>query len=242
MNTLLDQLNASETGFFITVDEIDPRLPEMRQLVDTFQHFMREDRKVALLMAGLPHNVSNMISKYTTTFLRRAARHAIGPIPTYEVEEAFRLTIEQGNRRIESTALENAVRAIGGFPFMFQLVGYRSWNVNPDSKEISERDVEIGIRLASTELKDRVFDATYATLSEKDRRFVKAMLQDSGTTQQSDLATRLGVTGSHVSTYKRRLLDQGIIEERTKGRLSFCLPGFKEYVASALEEMPLPDS
>ena len=40
-----------------TVDEVDPTLDEMVQLAAFYQHFVREGRKVALLMAGLPHNV-----------------------------------------------------------------------------------------------------------------------------------------------------------------------------------------
>lgn len=41
-----------------TVDEVDPTLDEMVQLAAFYQHFVREGRKVALLMAGLPHNIS----------------------------------------------------------------------------------------------------------------------------------------------------------------------------------------
>ena len=36
-------------------------------------------------------------------------------------------TIEDSGKRIEERALDQAVRTIGGFPFMMQLVGYRSW-------------------------------------------------------------------------------------------------------------------
>ena len=42
-----------------TVDEVDPTLDEMVQLAAFYQHFVREGRKVALLMAGLPHNISS---------------------------------------------------------------------------------------------------------------------------------------------------------------------------------------
>lgn len=57
---------------------------------------MREDRRVILLMAGLPYHVSNLLSGKSTSFIRRAARHDLGSIPAYEAREAFRLTTEQG--------------------------------------------------------------------------------------------------------------------------------------------------
>lgn len=121
MNLILDQLNEANTGLVISVDEIDPSIPEMVELVTTYQHFVRENKKVALIMAGLPYKVSALLSGKTTSFLRRAARHNLGSIPDYEVKEAFRLTVEDGGKRIDDDALDLAASAIGGFPFMFQL-------------------------------------------------------------------------------------------------------------------------
>ncbi|MBQ9001731.1 MAG: ATP-binding protein [Eggerthellaceae bacterium] len=230
MNGITDELAKTDTGLLITVDEVDPRLEEMRHLVEVYQHFMRENRKVALVMAGLPHNVSLMVSKYTTTFLRRAARHTLGPVPDYEIAEAFRLTVLQGGREIEPDALAAATEAIQGFPFMFQLVGYRAWNASPGERGVSIDDVRAGIVMAKAELKSRVFDATLSTLANGDIAFLAAMLEDEGDTLQSDMARRLNKSSSHVSTYKRRLLDEGVIEEPRRGRLRFCLPGFREFL------------
>ena len=55
------------------------------------------------------------------------------------------------------------------------------------------------------------------------------MLQDERTTRQADMAGRLGKSSGHVSKYKKRLLIDGVIQERSKGLLTFCLPGFREY-------------
>lgn len=165
MSAFLDELEKANAGFLITVDEVDPKVEEMNLLAATYQHFVREDRKVALLMAGLPSNVSDLVSGRRTSFLRRASQHDLGSIPDYEVEEAFRLTVVDGGKRIGQPALDVAVKAIGGFPFMFQLVGFRAWNASGSSTEISEDDVSHGVKLAQEELKSKVFDATYAELS-----------------------------------------------------------------------------
>ena len=118
---------------------------------------------------------------------------------------------------------------------MFQLVGYRAWNVSPDAPEVSIEDMRAGIATAQEELKSRVFDATLATMTEGDIAFLEAMLEDDGDTPQSEMAARLGKSSSHVSTYKRRLLDEGVIEEPRKGRLRFCLPGFRDYLRNELQ-------
>ena len=231
MNALLNKLEEHGTGLLITVDEVNPNLDEMVQLVSTYQLFIRENRKVALFMAGLPHNVSAIIAGESTSFLRRAARFDLGPLPGYEVEEAVRLTVESAGRTISQPALDAAVQAIGGFPFMLQLVGYRAWNAaGRDAATISEEAMERGIALARQELDARVYDATYASLSEGDRAFIAAMAQDEERTLRADLTKRLGKSSGYVSTYKRRLLDAGVIEEPRPGVFTFALPGFRSYV------------
>ena len=230
MGALLDELAKVDIGLLITVDEADPEIDDMIQLVVTYQHFVRENRKVALLMAGLPSNVSSLVSGKRTSYLRRASQHDLGSIPDYEVEEAFRLTVTDGGKAIGQPALDAAVNAIGGFPFMFQLVGYRAWNASGSSESISDEDVSHGVKLAKDELKAKVFDATYAELSAGDRAFLNAMLQDDDVTLQQDLPGRMGKTSSYVSNYKKRLLRQGVIEEFPKGTLRFSLPGFRDYL------------
>ena len=236
MDTAFEQLAATDTGLLITVDEIDPTLDELEQLVVTFQHFVREGKKVALFMAGLPHKITKLVSGESTSFLRRAARYALGPIPAYEVSEAFRLTIESAGKCIDDEALDHAVHAIGGFPYMFQLVGYRMWNAAMRTDSIGIKELDRGIRLAREELRARVFDATFAELTPADIAFLRAMAQDEGDSKRSDIKTRLGKSSSHVSIYKKRLMDDGVIEEPRPETLRFALPGFRDYVLDVAGE------
>lgn len=232
MSDIIDELTATNTGLLITVDEVDPSLDEMAQLVTTYQHFVREDRKVALLLAGLPHRMSGLLSGKSTSFLRRAAQHKLGSIPRYEVEEAFRLTVESGGSAIDDEALAEIVEAIDGFPFMFQLVGYRAWNAAGAKKAIDQQSARQGIRLAKEELENRIFDATYQEFSRGDIEFLEAMAAIGGSVPRSALQNELGKSSSHISTYKRRLLEAGVIDEKAQGLFSFALPGFGAYIAA----------
>ena len=74
MVRLLDALAERDIGLLITVDEVNPDIDEMVQLASVYQHFVGEDRKVALLMAGLPGKVSSLVSNESVSFLRRASR------------------------------------------------------------------------------------------------------------------------------------------------------------------------
>lgn len=231
MNTLLDALSDRGAGLLITVDEVDVSLDEMSKLVSFYQHFVRENRRVGLIMAGLPFNILSLLNGRSTSFLRRAQRFNLEPLAAFEVEEAFRLTIEDGGRLIDGAALAEAVRVIDGFPFMLQLLGYRAWRAHPDAAAISLDDVRAGAATAQRELESRIFDVTYAELSKADRAFLHAMLLDDGESSRADLMRRLDKPSAHISTYKKRLIQDGVIGETPEGNLRFALPGFREYLA-----------
>ena len=230
MDDVLDCLAESETGLLITVDEVDPDLDEMTVLVTACQHFLDEGRKVALLMAGLPSRVSALLSGKSTSFLRRAARHDFGLVGDWDVEEALRITMQKGGKTITDDALRVAVSAIGGFPYMLQLVGYRAWNLAAEQDVVEFDAVDAAVSIARRELEERVFEATMYDLTPADKAFLIAMLKDDGVSSQADVQRRLGKKSGHVSKYKKRLIQQGVIQERAKGRLEFCLPGFKDYL------------
>jgi hypothetical protein len=230
MTHILDQLAPQDIGLLITVDEVNVNLEEMKQLVRTYQHFIREGRKVGLLMAGLPFAVSSLLSDESVSFLRRARRHRLGRISDMDIRDALKLTIVEGGRDIDPAALDIAVDATEGFPYMMQLVGYRIWAENPQNKIITKDDAKRGIKLAKQEMAKGILEYTYRDLSAGDRRFLAAMLQDDSESTLADIAARMNVKSNYASQYKRRLLEQGVIGETTFGTLRFDMPAFKEYL------------
>lgn len=104
-----------------------------------YQHFVREGRKVALLVAGLPSNVSSLVSNKTVSFLRRAEMMPLGRIDDFDIEEAFRKTIKESGRTISAADLAKATEAIAGFPFMMQLIGFHACEERPEEKAISSQ-------------------------------------------------------------------------------------------------------
>ena len=227
---VLDQFESTETGLLITVDEVRADLEEMVQLASVYQHFVTERRKVALLMAGLPYQVSRVLNDSSISFLRRAMTCRLGRIDDVEIDIAMRETIEQSGRSIEQGALDEAVRAIDGFPYMMQLVGYRMWECSPQEREISLEDVRRGVARAETEMESRILEVTYRELSPGDRAFLRAMMRDGQESQLADIAHRLGKSSGYVAQYKRRLLEQGVIEELARGVVAFALPGWRKFM------------
>ena len=99
-------------AFLLRFDEIDPSLPDMIELAIVYQHFVREGRRVALIMAGLPHNVSALISDKTVSFLRRAQSFKLGRIADIDVNTALVRTISEYGREAAPAGLSSAVKEI----------------------------------------------------------------------------------------------------------------------------------
>lgn len=230
MNSLLDVLAEQSVGLLITVDELQPELDEMVQLAAVYQHFVRENRRVGLLMAGLPFNVSRMLRHKSVSFLRRSESAFLGRLADTDVRDALRDTIEQGGRTVGEDALDRMTNAVGGFPYLLQLVGFKAWDQSPRNESISVGDATAGIEAAQRDMMERVLPATYDELSDGDVLFLEAMLEDPEVSSMGVIAQRLGKSSSYASQYKRRLLEQGVIGERRRGEVAFELPYMREFL------------
>lgn len=231
ITALLEDLEKYNTGILFVVDEINSSLNEMVHLATVFQLLIGEERKVALFMAGLPYQVSSLLLGKTTSFLRRAQQFNLGSIPDYSVKEAFSLTVKQAGKTIDDNALEYAVKAIGGFPYLLQLVGFRAWRASQGSQTITLAHVKQGAKIAQEELKEKIFASTIEELSAGDIEFLNAMNKQQDFTTRAEIAKRTGRDSSWVSRYKKRLLVAGVIEEPRQGKFTFSLPGFAEYLS-----------
>lgn len=230
MSHLLDRLKDTDTGLLITVDEVDPSVDEMIELSSVYQHFVREERKVGLLLAGLPSKISSLVSSDSISFLRRARTHKLKRVADAEIEVALTTTLSEGDRALSSDALKEAVQAIDGFPYLLQLVGFYLWEGAGPGKTIEKDDAMMAIKRAQEDFIHGVLDSTYRELSAGDLLFLTAMLEDPGPSLVKDITERTGKSSSSTRVYKKRLLEAGIIEEERHGEVRFELPMFKEYL------------
>jgi len=234
MTSIIKELNDNGTGLLITIDELSVKIDEVRTVIVAFQHFVRERRNVALIMAGLPHKVSSLLRDDSISFIRRAFQHNLGPINESEVRFSMKKTVESAGRKIEKNALDLAVKSAKGFPFMIQLIGYQMWRLNPELEIISHEDVEEGVALAKIDLERMIFEITFSELSDNDISFLNAMLEDGEYSSVSDIATRMNATPKFIGVYRNRLIEQGVIGSRGYGKVGFELPMFREYLEAKI--------
>ena len=230
LEELLDTLETHETGCLITIDEVHGgKRSELRELFAVVQHLQREERQIAVLMAGLPAAVSDLLNDDVLTFLRRADPHELGEVDIDDVAFALRTSFHESDREISPEALRIASEATGGYPFMVQLVGYHTWRLA--NKGMADLAVaQKGALAASKRLGDTVHGPALNDLSAIDKTYLLMMAQDDGPSSTGIIASRMEVSAQYGNQYRQRLIDAGIIVSAGFGMVDFAIAGLREYI------------
>ena len=230
MTKAIGELNEKDTGLLITVDEVSAQSDELSVLIDSFQHFVRERRDVALLLAGLPHNVSTLIDVDATSFLRRAFKHSMDQISATDTSYAIKETVEGAGRGIAVDALKVAADASEGYAFLIQLLGYHAWRQHPERGVITLKDMEQAVAFARDNMYRMVLEPTVNSLSERELEFLTAMAEGEGPHRVSDIAGLMGISENNATKIRARLIEQEIIGARRRGFVDFDMPMIRDYL------------
>lgn len=229
---LLRQLDDRGTGLVITLDEIHGAdRDELAQLAASVQHFIRDRLPIALLFAGLPAAVSDLLNEGVATFLRRADRIDLHSAAIDEVESSFAETFAALEPPLDPALIRIAAESTGGYPFLIQLIGYHLWQLaETSSSPLTLEDVNLALTAAHRRNARVVIEAALATISPKDLDFLRAMTEDNAPASTADIGHRLGDKKNTVGNYRSRLIAAGLIQPAGRGRLDFAIPGLREYL------------
>lgn len=229
-----DALAERGTGLLITIDELHAAdVSEIRQFGGVFQLVSRRpERPIAFAGAALPELEDRLMSGPAATFLQRCNRYEIGNLPTSEARTALRAPIEQAGGQIDDAALQLAAEASGGQPYLVQLIGADMWDECSDPiAGIAADDVERAAAGAVRKFGEHVYAPLWRRLSDLDKRFLIAMLDDAGSTSIGDIGRRWQHGSSSLSRYRQRLLSAGLITVVGRGRLAFVHEAARSHIA-----------
>ena len=234
-----DRLAQSGTGLLITIDELHGAdMDEVREFGGILQHVTRrEGSPIAFAGAALPYLEDELLTGTLATFLQRCSRYDIGLLDAAATRSALEVPITQSNATIDSHALDRAVEAANGYPFMVQLVGFYTWKAAADpAAGIGLAEVTDGVERAASRIGRLVLGPTWNGLSKTDRRFLHAMTDDASESPLAEVARRMGVSVSYAHVYRRRLERAGMVVMTTRDTLSFAYPTAQSWVAARMEQ------
>lgn len=228
--TTLTELIAPH-GVLITLDEINSRtIDELAEFAAEYQHAIRSDLDVAFVGAGLRNAIKDALSHRSLTFLRRSLRPPIDFLDYDEVSDALRVPIIDHGRTITPDALDYAIRATQGYPFLAQLIGDLAWKQSPTTTEIFLDDVKHAYRRARRTMGSNIHEPSVSDLSDTDRTILAHIAADEGPTAIGQIREALGVTSQYLNVYRQRLIDAGMIAPAGRGMVDIAMPYLREYL------------
>lgn len=235
MTRKVRELTRQRRGLLITLDEVqDADVEEMREIATIVQHLIREKLNIAFVFAGLTTGVLDLISGNALTFLRRAMPEELAEIPEDEIAKAYQDTIKRSGLSIDSDALELATKATVGYAYLIQLVGHQVWRAGKshasESLIITKEDAEKGIKSAMREFNDAVHESAVSGLPLRAMEYLLAMAEDEMVSATAVIAERLEVSPSSLTSYRRLLIQQQIIEQTARGYVRFSIPYTREFL------------
>lgn len=227
---LIAELNAQGVGVLFMVDEVDPTNEELISFIIDYQHFVVEHRDVAMLLAGLPSKVLDLLVEEHVSFIRRAFQRKLKRIAETDVREAFLTTIRENGKEIEPEALDMAVKGAQGFAFAIQLIGYSFWRRVGERTLITCEDVEYANERAYQEMEYTIIQPTLHECSRREMEYLQVMAIFDGQVATSDVARAMGISMSNASNLRRRLIDRGVLVDLRYGVVDFDMPIFRTYL------------
>ena len=187
----------------------------VKLFVSNFQIYITKNYPVYLVMAGLYDNISNLQNEKSLTFLYRASKIFLEPLSIPAMTTSYRTVFGLPPKEAASMA-----RLTKGYPFAFQILGYLKWENDGTIDDILPKFDE--------ELTVYAYEKIWSELSELDRKIVYIISQ--GVNKTGDIRESLAVSPQLLNTYRKRLMERGVVDGSRHGKLTLALPRFEEYI------------
>ena len=216
LDLMFEYLKKKGISVLVTIDEVSNN-KYMKIFTHSFQSFLRNNYNLYLLMTGLHENVSSLENEKSLTFLYRAPKIYLPPLNLRAISYSYMDLLNMD----EIEAIKCAKLTMG-YAFGYQLLGYLLFESNKkklDNKILKQFDIEIY---------EKSYMKIYSELTKKEKEIVTLIAN--GINNNQDLLSKMQIKNNYLSTYKQTLYKKGIIDISERGKISFILPRFKEFV------------
>lgn len=217
IDKLLAAVDKQGMKVLVAIDEVT-NTPQMQAFASAFQLFISNNRPIYFLATGLYDEIMSLQDERNLTFLYRAPKILLTPLNQQAIANSY--------REIFDISMEKSIRMAQltkGYPFAFQTLGYVCWekgNCDLGEEELADFDQLLA---------DAAYSKMWSELSELDQRVLAAIAANEGG-KVKEFREALDMNPNLFNQYRRRLKNQGLIDTKLYGTISFALPRFAEYV------------
>ncbi len=215
INKMVEYLDGKGKKILVTIDDAVSNV-NIKTFAHTFQSLIRKNYSIFMLMTGLYENITTIQNNKSLTFLARAPKLMLSPLNLPAIKESYKALFNLD----EEEAIKMA-NLTSGYAFAYQVLGYLLWN--RPKKEIDDSLlVDYDQFLA-----EFVYDKLWEKLPDMEKKVLEVICES---TEVDDILKNLNISSSDLSTYRKRLINRGLVQSKKRGELSFVLPRFKEYI------------
>lgn len=224
---MLDVLKREKKKILITIDEVT-----YNEDISKFSHAMSSYANVGydiyVLMTGLIENIKEIKNKKSLTFLYRAKVKELDNLNLLAISNNYKSTLGINEDEADVLARESK-----GYSLAFQALGYHYWNDICNHNGIAQFDrVRDELYVTLSELS---YEKIWEELSFQDKNVVSEMCRiiertGNNAVKIDDIRNGLNKTSNTFNTYRKRLIEKGIVVSSQYGYLEFTLPGFGRFV------------
>ena len=216
LEKILTVLKKHGKKVLIAIDEVSNN-KEVRTFIHSFQILNRQNLPIFLLMTGLYENVDRLKNDKSLTFLYRAPKIDLDPLDLFQVKNSYKKELE-----IEDDVAIKLARLTNGYAFAYQTLGYLVYENN------CQFDDDLLVKYDEY-LKIFAYDKIWSELSNIDQKVLKSLAKN-GSGDVEIIYKELNMKKSTFSSYRDKLIKNGVIQSNGWGFIAFVLPRFKEYI------------
>lgn len=219
---ILNKLASIGIRVLISIDEVN-ETKSFKEFINLYQMLIGKDMRLYLLMTALKENVGGLTGDKSMTFLTRAPKIELEPLYLSNIALEYRETLHiDMDLAIEMAKLTN------GYAFAFQVLGYLFF----ERKETTVNDNLIAAY--DKYIWNNGYNKFWRELTDKEHQFLIGMAA-SKSKDRSDIIANSSMNPSMYSVYRERLLDRGLIQSVSFGKLDFTLPRFDIFIGVVKE-------
>lgn len=212
ISKMVEYLTEKNIKLLITIDDAANN-QNIKIFAHTFQALLRKNFKVFMLMTGLYENINSIQNNKSLTFLSRVPKLILKPLNMPAIKDSYEEIFN-----IDSDTAIKMSKLTEGYAYAYQVLGYLMWE---------EGDKKISKKLLSQfdqYLSEFVYDKIWEGLSEKEKNIIIKINNNE----------KLEMKPNEISVYRDRLIKYGVLVSKQRGKLSFALPRFREYIDNKL--------
>ena len=229
---MLGVLKKAKKKVLVTIDEIT-----YSEDVAKFSHAMSSyagaDYDIYVLMTGLTENIKAIKNKKSLTFLYRAKEKELDGLNITAICADYQKTLDVSRERAEEMAFNTK-----GYSLAFQALGYHCWSAFCTGTKQDDKLWEEIYRKLDITLSELAYEKIWSELSEVDKkvlRAISAISQKDNTpnVKVESIREMVEMTSNTFTTYRKRLMESGVVNGSQYGYMSLALPRFDKFISDA---------